>query len=439
MQSYKVFVVTCHCVCLLAAFGMLLYGTVRFMEDESTSLIDFQTFNKRPEDIYPTISFCFFADDLYTPWYGGNLPLYKANSIKQKYDYVRFLLGNDSKPFTTTQIKEFSEIDYKEVTLDMSDYLKMVKVDSAEGNLYEWREESNLTMPLYISYRHPLCKCYAAELSEETMPRIKGEILDKIQIDFSAKNSIFNASSETDFAVYLHYPKQLMRAKNIYIDHLGKSAEKFRIWFMLENMKIIRRRNTRVSPCVEDYKQDDDLIRRKLIKKAGCRPSHWQIAEYYPVCTNIHKMLQVLTPSLRTIDSKFLKSFDPPCHQIQTIAFTSKDEVPPKGLCSKEGQDQQQGAHGNHSENSTKVMFKGKWSTREHLCRKETKTIDIVFKNPTYEEILHVQAFNIESWIGNVGGYVGLFLGVACWQIPDFMEFVLMKWNLVARKMWNSY
>ena len=56
----------------------------------------------------------------------------------------------------------------------------------------------------------------------------------------------------------------------------------------------------------------------------------------------------------------------------------------------------------------------------------------IKFRSPSYIEIKHVQAFNIESFIGNVGGYVGLFIGVAVWQAPELIEILYekTKWTL---------
>ena len=59
--------------------------------------------------------------------------------------------------------------------------------------------------------------------------------------------------------------------------------------------------------------------------------------------------------------------------------------------------------------------------------KQSTRTILVVLKNSNYKEIKHIQAFNIESWVGNVGGYVGLFLGCALWQAPDFIDFVFRK------------
>ena len=53
--------------------------------------------------------------------------------------------------------------------------------------------------------------------------------------------------------------------------------------------------------------------------------------------------------------------------------------------------------------------------------------IEIQFKTNGYKEIRNVRAFNEESLIGNLGGYIGLFLGVALWQIPDVISSLQSK------------
>ena len=58
--------------------------------------------------------------------------------------------------------------------------------------------------------------------------------------------------------------------------------------------------------------------------------------------------------------------------------------------------------------------------------------IELVFKTAAYKEIKQDRAFNIESFIGNVGGYVGLFLGFAIWSIPEIFS------NLKCCKMFKS-
>ena len=55
------------------------------------------------------------------------------------------------------------------------------------------------------------------------------------------------------------------------------------------------------------------------------------------------------------------------------------------------------------------------------------KGVDLYFKSIQYKEIKHIQAFNAESFIGNAGGYVGLFIGCALWEAPDFIGFLYRK------------
>ena len=70
------------------------------------------------------------------------------------------------------------------------------------------------------------------------------------------------------------------------------------------------------------------------------------------------------------------------------------------------------------------------------MCEtKPTKGLSVVFKSFNYKEIKHIKAFTMESWVGNVGGYVGLFLGCALWQAPDFIDFLLRKINVITNNI----
>ena len=43
------------------------------------------------------------------------------------------------------------------------------------------------------------------------------------------------------------------------------------------------------------------------------------------------------------------------------------------------------------------------------------------FPNLKYREITHVQEYDVESMVGNIGGYIGLFLGYSLLHFPTFM------------------
>ena len=47
--------------------------------------------------------------------------------------------------------------------------------------------------------------------------------------------------------------------------------------------------------------------------------------------------------------------------------------------------------------------------------------ITLHFPGMSYKEIIQVQAFDIESMVGNMGGYIGLFVGVSLSSLPAFI------------------
>ena len=48
--------------------------------------------------------------------------------------------------------------------------------------------------------------------------------------------------------------------------------------------------------------------------------------------------------------------------------------------------------------------------------------VQMTFQGATYMEITQIRAYDGQSLIGNAGGYVGLFLGVALIQLPTAFE-----------------
>ena len=66
--------------------------------------------------------------------------------------------------------------------------------------------------------------------------------------------------------------------------------------------------------------------------------------------------------------------------------------------------------------------------------------ISFTYKEKYYEEINYAQDFNLESFISNVGGFIGMFLGYSLMQLPDFLLgfvgiFEKMKQKLSKNRM----
>jgi len=59
--------------------------------------------------------------------------------------------------------------------------------------------------------------------------------------------------------------------------------------------------------------------------------------------------------------------------------------------------------------------------------------ISVIYNKQTYREIKQVRAYNVQSLIGNVGGYIGLFVGYSLSQLPNFFEnaygMIVKKYN----------
>ena len=53
----------------------------------------------------------------------------------------------------------------------------------------------------------------------------------------------------------------------------------------------------------------------------------------------------------------------------------------------------------------------------------------VLFEDSGIKEIKQVRSFGIESLVGNVGGYIGLFLGFSIIQLPEFCTYLKQKFN----------
>ena len=556
------FIIAFHVSCLIMTFAMMTYGTYKYYADESTSIVDAKAFHETEDDIYPSFSICMEVDDRKA----GSLAIYNYTQIKEQIDtdgrydnkrrneYANFLMGIESNLNSFNDVKEMIDLNYDDVTVDLKNYLKQVEIKSGKTLLYEWNPDmKDQPIPLYISYRHPLVKCYSIDISQtvKSQNKMQGTTISRVVIRWYNQNRVFNSSSEILMASFMHYPKQLMRSAALHRDHLGISSTTFSSMINIGNIEVIRRRNTRHTPCLEEFDKADDLVMQRLIEKTKCRPSHLPDNHGFPKCNTVKEMAQALTPSLSSLNPDFLKDFDKnpgtPCSQVYAIAYTLQslrpqissgngkkpDEggqkqppgkttgippaggaKPPGGPTSPDGPkppggtkppgvtspSQSSDSPGESTPlggTTSPAALKSTGATKYNLSKRslsdtgmlniseptpklaslreakkdrqirnlevgepihmnvpkmdshsmtkraapgavtaeelaDKKSIDIYFKNSYYKEIKHVQSFNLENFVGNVGGYVGLFIGCAIWEAPDFLAWVFRKLKLIV-------
>ena len=489
-----------NALCFTAAFIMMIKGTVKYWMDENASVINYQAFHETTKDIYPTFSICLnsgktiigIASPLNDP--AHNVELYNLSVLHEKYglnqtsaeeeihDYIQFLTGRN----TTYGINGI-ELEYDDITIDLNDYLELAGIVSGDRILYEWRRkrkpdhpkgggkrksddskggrkrkpDDSKKGPFKISYRHPVMKCFSMDISENVMDDLQmGKTLSSFAFTMDYNVSIFQKSSMLTMAYYLHYPNQLMRSNALEIVQLGKDTMTFRKQFWVDTVEVIRHRNSRHSPCKGTNSNDDELIRKKLIKTAKCTPPHWPADnEFKERCETVDQMLQVLTPSLETANPGFLHHFkdEQPCDQLHAVSFTFKELAIPADCSnvtvekrSKDGKHhtpifrnkdgkppppgdlfdlslKKFGPNSNYIPVSLENKTIPKDTEKGRCVHPGIKSVEIHFKSSHYKEIKQIKDFCLESWIGNVGGYMGLFLGYAICQFPEMIKYFLIR------------
>ena len=136
-------------------------------------------------------------------------------------------------------------------------------------------------------------------------------------------------------------------------------------FFIVSSMEVIRRRNKRGNRCFENWGSYDASATLQNIKKVGCKAPYHFIGDEYSTCRT-EQELKESAISMRTV-----YNFHPPCHEISYFTY------------------------------------------RIHN-RKDKKYGDfkISINYPPWTKIItQSQAIGIHALIGNIGGYIGLFVG----------------------------
>ena len=196
-----------------------------------------------------------------------------------------------------------------------------------------------------------------------------------------------------DFEIRFSYPKQHLTAATTKSNwgFLDSPRKEYTMNFEIQNMVVLKRRNKPNKECRNIWKDNDKKIVENVVATSGCFLPHWSLNTTVPIC--IGRKLQNITRLLGN-----LKGHPEPCQSIEKFMYLYQEHV---GLDFKE------------QTLDEAVKFNGTNYAREHMFG-----IVVNFQGATYMEITQSRAYDAQSLVGNAGGYVGLFLGVALIQTP---------------------
>ena len=211
-----------------------------------------------------------------------------------------------------------------------------------------------------------------------------------------------NPDTGGGFATYFHYPGQ--RFKSYYsmkFDWKERDDDTgdYKMRFAVRDIEVLNHRNKVNKPCIEDWRNYDQVVMDGIMRNVGCRPPHWDTT------------LKNLTLCSTAAEMKYFKD-GPTTAEVQTV----------------------------HQPCNVIENLHYDYLEKDSLAIQETVndtflTIMILYRQATFREIKQSQAYDVESLVGNMGGYMGLLLGYAILQLPNFCSFLFSVMKRAIKKL----
>lgn len=406
--KFKVAYHICLLVCTSATIGFISLCLIKYALNDDVSQVTFQEFHTSEESLYPSITIClssiFYKEKFKSYGEGINISTY-TDFMNGKYWDDRML-----------------KVDYDRVTLNFSNYLmgigmwtpdwrfrqgekyflydhrKVVKQNSTNTNEPNYKTDDWKPV-FYDSYRGVDEKCFTIDIPY--MPSQKVWTFGVV-----INSNIFPGGIRPyyyEFGVKAHYPGQLIDSKmNKYAwkERNTNASQYVSMRFKIEKLEVVKHRKTRNYHCNQKIKENDEMRIRSMFEDNGCKPPWYKEYEDVSVCKFKEKikMFSKLNPTryVRACQSihKILETY----HEFEILEFWKQDWL-----------------------NEVYSLFE----------------VMLEFQDGTYMEIRQIRAYSIQDLVGDIGGYLGLFLGFALLQIPEvsFKIYVWIEGMISKRKL----
>ena len=383
MITKKIFHAGFGLLCASLTLYVAVLAFIEYYHNADATNISFKTFNVPPvdENPYPDITFCF----------NGRKHLYKKEFLKRKYslsdnDYYELLSGSEIVWSNISNHSLFTEIDFDEASLDISDFMPYYYL-GLHGGI------SNLTRHQVIrkTYAKPGFVCFTRQFGNDLE---KGELVRMESFKVRLRSAAY-----AEVSIFAHYPNQTLRTV-FGRDRLYKTI--FRVtnedvkssnhWMIdLSHMTVLKRRHDAVVRC--DPRSNDDIqFWKEIFSRISCLPPYWRQFIPHPFeledCDNatslqaIKKLTDADTMETQIKEKDaILSSILMPCNKMEIV---TNDKI----MKSKDSEDNE-------------------------------ATIAFVYRMDSYQEIRNYKEFGFFSLWSYIGGYLGLFLGYSFFSLLD--------------------
>ena len=335
--------------CFATAFGMTVLWLYRYSLDEDSVQFFLKPFDFQVGQ-YPMLSF-FLSD----PFIESKLKKYNNTLTGEKYKNI--LRGS-------TSFNRMKDMIFDDVTLNLADFHLGEGVGFINGSFIEdiHLDYPELPQVTYAGFRNKnFIKCFG----------LRAKFKNINYMFFGFNSSLYpngtRPSSKRSTWVALHLPNQLTLAWGSDKNSWPKRNEKneYYMSFKLQQLDILKRRNKRMDPCLSDDMDFDQIILDDYLEKVGCKAPYQSTNKSFEICNTKEKIAEANSDR----GEKPMK----PCTSASSMIFSYEE-----------------------------AEYNAKGSDWFHVV--------LVYPSQ-YREIMMVKAIDLQTVIGNAGGYIGLFLG----------------------------
>ena len=385
MEKVKIFTNFC---CYLATIILFAYCLNTYFKNEDVSEIIYKEYNYDTQSQYPSFSVCF-----------NMIPRLMKSEQGYELDqdtYEDFLIGQ----YWDT---EMLNISYDDVTESLHKHLLIAKTTedfsrvAETSKILEGVKES--TLPSYFA----IYKCLTFD-----MPKILKQKVKFASIVLS--NSIFPiglAPTGDQVLSNFHLPNKMLGnalgTKWTWKKRYYLSSKFSNHRFTVKSMTQLRRRNKQNNVCKE-YDNFDDYYRNAIVSKVGCSPPYWTLNSDFKNCSSAKELETIAKYAFDGYSgSSGTDSIIPKqCIELKRISYEYEDGEFDFSML----------------ESNTPEL-----KPISEIDKNVTQFL-VIFEDSGIKEIKQLRSFGIASLVGNVGGYIGLFLGFSIIQLPSFCMFL---------------
>ena len=347
-------------ICFSVVVTMVSYWVYKYeFEDRDIAVVDYISFRKIDNTIMPVPTFCLRNPFIEKKLKQTNKILNITKNLVNRDNFLQHLEGNGFK-------SQYNDIDYKNVTIDMGKYFLFAKQKFRnESKSYNSSLSIQHVETFNGFYLGQFLKCFTIKFDTDGNWHIKALMF---QYDFQKLLKDWKYyGSELKFYVKVHSIEQFLVGDDFSYGHMNDWSTEYNVF--IKDFEILNKRSSRRRKCNEYSNSYDTMILHEFLVKEGCRPLYATQDKSFPLCNTMEKMKK----SKFNYEEPEEMDIKAPCQRISKIRSTRRS--------GKKN-------HRKHDEWSLSISY-----PKEFKIITQSKEVDI------------------HALIGNIGGYLGLFMG----------------------------